>query len=166
MASASARTAAIAADGQNQGGPQMSDNGQPGSTVLGEITFGTIVNTRPELKGGAKGKKASPLDEATLGTLNLMLEAGGGQSNSVNWKGSNLELRQKLTGPMSSTFAKWAKAQEVKGVIVKLHRNQLAASPNDIDSAKEHNDEEVFVNYYLEVTQAVNAANPQVLVKA
>lgn len=164
MTSASARNAAIAADGQNQGGPQMSDNGRPSETVLGSIEFGTIVSTRPALKGGAKGKKASPLDEGTLGTLNLMLEAGGGQNNSANWKGTNLELRQKLTGPMSSTFAKWAKAQETQGVIVKLHRAQLAASPNDIETGKEHNDEEVYVNYYIDVTRT--AGSEPVTVKA
>lgn len=134
------------------GGRATADNGQPNVTVLGEIEFGTIVKTRPALKGAeGKGKKPAPLDEATVGMLNLMLEAGGGQGNSANWKGTNFELRQRLTGPISSTFAKWAKIQEMKGIAVKLSRSQLAASPNDISINAADNDKEVFINYYIKV---------------
>jgi hypothetical protein len=146
-----------AATGQNTGGRAHSDNGQANKTVLGDIEFGKVVKgTRPATAGGlGKGRKANPMDPATLGNLNEMLNAGGTTEYSVNWKGTNFAFRQQVQG----TFDKWSKAQELIGVIVKFHRNTLAQSPNKLSPAADDNDKEVFVNYYISV-------EPKVPVKA
>jgi len=142
-------TTSAANAGQNTGGRAHSDNGQPGNTVLGEITFGTVVKgERPKTAGGiGKGRKANPMDEATLGNLNEMLTAGGTTGYSVNWKGTNFAFRQQVQG----TFDKWSKAQELIGVIVKFHRNTLSVSPNKLSPAADDNDKEVMVNHYITV---------------
>lgn len=155
MPTASARAAATQSNGQNQGGPQMSDNGRPQDTVLGEVVFGTVIKAaRPKVAGVGKGRQPLPMDEKTLAALNLMLDNGGGENQSVNWKGTNFQFRQQV----KSTFDKWAKAQEMRGVIVKAHYTTGAlagdkwiTSPNKVSPSAADNEKEVYVNYYITV---------------
>lgn len=126
------------------GGRATATNGQPEKTVIGDVEFGTVVSVRPKLATGeGKGRQPLPMDDATLFNLNTMFD--NGVAGSVNWRGTNLEFRQKVEG----TFAKWAKARKIDGTL-RLRRNLLAISQNKISVAKADNDKEIMVNYYIE----------------
>lgn len=151
MAAKSASAAKLTSGSQGTGGRATADNGQPNVTVLGDITFGAVVTSRPKLASGeGKGRQPNPMDDATLLNLNTMFD--NDCQGSVNWKGTNLEFRQKVEG----TFNKWAKARGLDGTL-RFRRNLLAISPNKISVAKEDNPKEIMVNYYIEKVPAAKA---------
>lgn len=131
------------------------DNAQGTSSnvLVGTRMFAGSVKPNTVSRGG--GRKANALNEAVLGSLNFML--GELQQNKPGnawdvYKGTQATRKRDLVG----TVDKWIKAQELSGVIVKVHYQ--ACEGFKISNAADDNDKpvEVLVSMELETPQTKN----------